>query len=37
MKNRSVKKSVFAKVLAGVLAGLLLVSAVAIPLIYIFG
>ena len=36
MKNKSIKDSVFAKVLAGVLAGLLLVSAIALPLMYFF-
>ena len=37
MKKNGSKNSVLAKILAGVLVGLLAVSAIALPLIYILG
>ena len=37
MKNTNPKSTVFAKVMAGILAGLLIVSAVAVSVIYIIG
>ena len=36
MKNKSVKDSTFAKVMAGILVGLLVLGALAIPVSFIF-